>query len=69
MIRDLGQLLNEHTDAHAAELFSVFSDTYCVRIVSAIIGREINVSKLADLIGISESAISHHMRHLMHEEQ
>lgn len=56
--------LDEHTAAHVAELFRAFSDTSRVRILSAIIGRELNVSALAELVGVTESAVSHHMRGL-----
>ncbi len=59
-------VLNEHLAAHVAELFSAFSDTSRVRILSAIIDQEMNVSQLAGLIGVSESAVSHHMRSLRH---
>ena len=54
--------LNEHTAAHVAELFRAFSDTSRVRILSAIIGQEMNVSTLAEIVGVTESAVSHHMR-------
>jgi ArsR family transcriptional regulator len=47
-----------------AELFRTFSDTSRVRILSAIVEREINTSTLAELVGVTESAISHHMRGL-----
>ena len=57
-------ILNEHSAAHVAELFRAFSDTSRVRIMSALLDGEKNVGALADLIGISESAISHHMRGL-----
>jgi ArsR family transcriptional regulator, lead/cadmium/zinc/bismuth-responsive transcriptional repressor len=57
-------ILDEHTAAHVAELFSAFSDTSRIRIISAIIEQELNVNTLAQMVGISESAISHHMRHL-----
>ncbi len=56
--------LDEHTAAHVAELFRAFSDTSRVRILSAIIESEMNVSALAEVVGISESAISHHLRGL-----
>ncbi len=46
--------LDEHGDAHVAVLFRAFSDTSRVRIVAA----------LAELLGIGESAVSHHMRGL-----
>lgn len=57
-------ILDEHTAAHVAELFRSFSDTSRVRILSAIIEKEVNISALAELVGVSESAVSHHMRGL-----
>jgi ArsR family transcriptional regulator, lead/cadmium/zinc/bismuth-responsive transcriptional repressor len=58
------QILDEHSGAHVAELFRAFSDTSRVRIMSALLGGEKNVNTLAELIGVSESAVSHHMRGL-----
>lgn len=57
-------VLDEHTAAHVAELFRSFSDTSRVRILSALTDHEFNVSALAEAVGISESAVSHHMRGL-----
>ena len=57
-------ILDEQTASHVAELFRAFSDMSRVRIVSALVGEERNVSELARLVGVSESAISHHMRGL-----
>jgi DNA-binding transcriptional ArsR family regulator len=57
-------VIDEHTAAHVAELFRAFSDTSRVRILSALAERELNVGTLAGLVGISESAISHHLRGL-----
>src|SRR5512135_493747 len=57
-------ILDEHMAAHVAELFRSFSDTSRVRILSVIVDREANVTQLAELIGVTESAISHHMRGL-----
>ncbi len=57
-------VLDEHSGAHVAELFRAFSDTSRVRIMSALLDGEKNVSLLAGLIGITESAVSHHMRGL-----
>jgi ArsR family transcriptional regulator len=57
-------VLDEHTAAHVAELFRAFSDTSRVRIMSALVGEERNVTELAKLVGVTESAISHHMRGL-----
>jgi ArsR family transcriptional regulator len=57
-------ILDEHTAAHVAELFRSFSDTSRVRILSAIVEQELNISTLAELVGVTESAVSHHMRGL-----
>jgi ArsR family transcriptional regulator len=57
-------ILDEHTAAHVAELFRAFSDTSRVRIMSALVNGEKNVNALAGIVGISESAVSHHMRGL-----
>ena len=57
-------ILDEHTAAHVAELFRAFSDTSRVRILSVIVEQEMNISALAELIGVTESAVSHHMRGL-----
>ena len=47
-----------------AELFSVLGDTSRVKIIDALLGGPMNVQSLADAVGISPSAISHHMRSL-----
>jgi DNA-binding transcriptional ArsR family regulator len=57
-------ILDEHTAAHVAELFRSFSDTSRVRILSAIIEQELNTSKLAEIVDLTESAVSHHLRGL-----
>lgn len=57
-------ILTEHLAAHVAELFRAFSDTSRVRIVSALLTGEMNISALSKIVGISESAVSHHMRGL-----
>ena len=57
-------ILDEHTAAHVAELFRAFSDTSRVRILSAIVEQEVNISALAEMVGVTESAVSHHMRGL-----
>jgi ArsR family transcriptional regulator, lead/cadmium/zinc/bismuth-responsive transcriptional repressor len=57
-------ILSEHLAAHVAELFRTFSDTSRVRIVSALMDGEMNIGALAEVVGISESAVSHHMRGL-----
>jgi ArsR family transcriptional regulator, lead/cadmium/zinc/bismuth-responsive transcriptional repressor len=57
-------ILDEHLAAHVAELFRAFSDSSRVRILSVIVDQEMNVSQLAGLVGITESAVSHHLRGL-----
>ena len=57
-------ILDEHTAAHVAELFRAFSDSSRVRILSVIVDQEMNVSQLAELVGVTESAVSHHLRGL-----
>jgi ArsR family transcriptional regulator, lead/cadmium/zinc/bismuth-responsive transcriptional repressor len=57
-------ILDEGLAAQMAELFSTLSDTSRLRIIAALTAGEMNVGALADIVGISESAISHHMRQL-----
>jgi DNA-binding transcriptional ArsR family regulator len=56
--------LDEPIAAQVAELFRALSDTSRIRIIAALADGEMNVNTLAEIVGISESAISHHMRHL-----
>jgi DNA-binding transcriptional ArsR family regulator len=57
-------ILDEHIAAQVAELFRAFSDASRVRILSGLTNTELNVGTLAEAIGISESAVSHHLRGL-----
>lgn len=57
-------VLDQDIAAHVAELFRVFGDPSRVRILSALISGEVNVGVLAMAVGLTESAISHHMRGL-----
>jgi ArsR family transcriptional regulator len=59
----LGQL-DDATAQHIAELFSILGDTSRVKIVAALLNGPMNVQSLAETVGISPSAISHHMRGL-----
>jgi DNA-binding transcriptional ArsR family regulator len=56
--------LDERTASQLAELFQAFSDASRVRIIAALVGRELNVGTLAEGVGISQSAVSHHLRGL-----
>jgi DNA-binding transcriptional ArsR family regulator len=57
-------ILDEQTAAQVAELFRSFSDASRVRILSVLVNGELNVGALAKIVGISESAVSHHLRGL-----
>ncbi len=57
-------VIDELLAAQVAELFSALSDTSRIRIIAALTKSEMNVTALAETVGISESAVSHHMRHL-----
>jgi len=57
-------VLDEQLASRTAELFRALGDTSRVRIISVLAEGEANVGALAEAIGISESAISHHMRGL-----
>ncbi len=57
-------VMDDHTAVHVAELFRSFSDSSRVKIISAIIEKELNVSSLAQMVNLTESAVSHHLRGL-----
>lgn len=57
-------ILDEALAAQVAELFSTLSDTSRVRVIAALTGGEMNVSTLAEVVGLSESAVSHQLRTL-----
>lgn len=59
-------VLDEPTAARLAELFGALSDPSRVRIISALSGGELHVGALAQLVGLSESNVSHHLRGLRH---
>jgi ArsR family transcriptional regulator len=59
-----GTELNELLAAQVAELFSALGDTSRIRIVALLVEAEMNVGQLADRVGLSQSAASHHLRHL-----
>ena len=56
--------LDEHTAIHVAELFRAFSDTSRVRILYTLTCNTMNVQALANLLNLSESVASHHLRWL-----
>ncbi len=50
--------------AHLAELFAALADASRVKILAALLEGPHDVQTLAEIAGISESAVSHHMRTL-----
>jgi ArsR family transcriptional regulator, lead/cadmium/zinc/bismuth-responsive transcriptional repressor len=56
--------ITETTATRVAELFATLADPSRVRIIAALTGGEMHVGALAAAVGISESAVSHHLRHL-----
>lgn len=56
--------MDEDTAGALAALFSTLSDANRVRIVAALAEKELNVGEVAELVGLSHSAVSHHLRHL-----
>lgn len=67
-MNDSFQAIDERTARQVAALFGAFSDPSRVRIVARLVDQELNVGALAQAIGISESAVSHHLRSLRQME-
>ena len=57
-------LLDEHNADRLAELFRALGDVRRVRILSVLLEGERNVRAIAEAVGVSESAVSHHLRGL-----
>lgn len=47
-----------------ADLFRVFSDTMRIKILYALMGKELRVGEIAEVIGATQSAVSHQLRTL-----
>ena len=58
--------LSELKAIRLADLFSTLSDTNRIRIISALLEKEMSVGKLAQKLEMSQSAISHQLRGLRH---
>ena len=57
-------LIDEEQALRVAELFNILGDASRVKIIAALLEGSLNVQSLAEVVGISESGISHHMRSL-----
>ncbi len=56
--------IDEQTAGQIADLFESLSDPTRVRILSALMGGEVNVGDLVQSVGLSKSAVSHQLRGL-----
>jgi DNA-binding transcriptional ArsR family regulator len=57
-------VLDERSAERLAEIFSALSDPSRIRIISALKENEVSVGALAEIVAMSESAVSHHLRGL-----
>ncbi len=55
-------LMDDRVYAHLAETFGALSDPNRAKIIGSLLGRELCVCDLAAVVGISESAVSQHLR-------
>ena len=55
---------NEELLYDLADLFKVFADTTRIKILYALMGKNLCVADLAELIGATQSAVSHQLRTL-----
>jgi DNA-binding transcriptional ArsR family regulator len=56
--------LDEETAVDLAALFSTLGDPGRVCILAALLEDNLNVGELSERVGLSHSAVSHHLRHL-----
>ena len=59
-----GELPDEELLYDLADLFKVFSDTTRIKILFALMGRELCVADIAEETGSTQSAVSHQLRPL-----
>lgn len=59
-----GEMPDEELLYDLADLFKVFSDTTRIRILFALMGRELCVAEIAEETGATQSAVSHQLRTL-----
>jgi DNA-binding transcriptional ArsR family regulator len=58
------ELPDEELLYELADLFKIFGDTTRIKILYALMNRPLNVGDLAELVGSSQSAVSHQLRTL-----
>ncbi len=62
----IAAVLDEQTACRLAEFFGALNDPTRVRIIAELMGEEKNVGTLAEIVGSTESAVSHQLRCLRH---
>jgi DNA-binding transcriptional ArsR family regulator len=60
----LGAMVDPDTASHLAETFAALGDPTRVRILDSLSQRELCVCDVAHLLGMTASAVSHHLRYL-----
>jgi len=56
------EMIDSQIANRVAEIFKALSDPTRLRIISALVGRELCVHTLTEVLGVSQSAISHQLR-------
>ncbi len=56
------QMPNEEVLYDLADLFKVFADTTRIKILFALMGRELCVAHIAEMVNATQSAVSHQLR-------
>lgn len=57
-----GEMPDEEILYDLADLFKVFADTTRIKILYAILDKDMCVADIAELVGVSQSAVSHQLR-------
>ncbi len=55
-------LLNDDKTIDIAELFKIFGDSTRIKIINVLLEKELCVCDIAELVGASQSAVSHQLR-------
>ncbi len=62
MVQENDTMPDEDLLFDLAELFKIFGDSTRIKILFALLGKELSVGELADVLGMTQSAISHQLR-------
>lgn len=55
-------LLNDDKTIDIAELFKIFGDSTRIKIINVLLNKELCVCDIAEIVGASQSAVSHQLR-------